>query len=654
MTDRAGTMQHGAITWLAGRVCRALHRPYRDGDGMESVRMERDIKDLILSAGAMRRRMEFMNDADPFRVVIEARAEIVEAPEEWRLTTAEVGKEDFGDGDYLIIKSVFVTSQPFRNDNRDSFRPEDLAEVGASTQISNARPGILDLNHDFFPYGVVLDKKAVQARVEVAGEATPVTQLEVYSVLWAWRFPELAAAVKKWHQDGKLRFSMACRASAYQCGDCGATAKETGEFCEHLLQGTYSERVLIKPKFYANSIITPNKQPADRNAAAKELAETNEELRWALRSAMAGVYDEMWRSIRDAINTGKNVVANVKRAFDAGKEGYLKLFEQLRVIETAGGATPGSPGDGSVAGTRVYEVTLEKARARADFESLPWLLFSVLNDIEHSGIEDGAEYAARAFDDGRDLFVQLWKAMSAEQREMYRNQKVVVAGAVANGSAGSTGGIGTGGYPPAPLVRGDGLENNLPEGDWEMDEKQIQALKEKLALAEARVKELEGAEAQKELSAAKKEVETLTALLSTADQEGAAMKGQLEAAQKDAETLRAEKDALEKELAEARAFVKAERERQAERTNAERKAMIEAMPLADDKKAFWIAKFSVAIDEGGNFCDPNGEIYAEFVQHGPAPAATPPAEDPVALSRQNSGLHAAPGNANGAIFSTMA
>jgi len=564
------------------------------------------INDLILSAGAMRHRLDFLSDEDPFRVVIEARAEIVTDPADFNLTTAEIGKEQFDDEDYLIIKSVFVTSQPFRNENRDAFRREDLAAVAGSGQISNTKPGILDLNHDFFPYGVVLDKKAVAASVEMDGEIVEVTQLEVYSVLWAWRFPELAASVRKWYKEGNLKFSMACRASAYECGDCGTTAAKTEDFCEHLLQGSYSERVLVEPKFYANSIITPNKKPADRNAVAKELAETNDELRWALRNAMYEVYDNFWKNIREILNAGKNVIANAKKQFDAARDAYVKLFDQLAAVATAANGE-------EVARTRVLEVTIDKARNRADFESLPWLLYGVLRDIESAGMEKGRELILRAFNDARDLFVALWKALAPEQKEMFRNQTVVVS---------------------------EIDDHQTTEGVLEMQltEQQIAALKEKLEKAEARVKELESAEAQKELRAAKKEVEDLTALLATADQETAELKTQLETAQKEAAEAKEAKEKAEAELAKAQEFVKAEREKEVARINAERSEKINAMSLADEKKEFWIAKFAVALSEAGEVEDPNGEMYGEFIQAAPAAPAEDP-QDPVAVTQKNNGLH---------------
>jgi len=177
--------------------------------------------------------------------------------------------------DYIVLQGVLATSKPFVNGNRDSFYPEHLVEAVDEGQLQGLQVGIIDWNHNFLPMGVVVDSFVRDNKVMVNGKLEKVKQIVVTGVFFKWLYPVEADMIKEWYDANLLKFSMAAKArGGYECGNCGGVSTDP---CDHLVKGTYHERVVLKPRFYAWSIITPEKQPADQNAIPFELASMKEE-----------------------------------------------------------------------------------------------------------------------------------------------------------------------------------------------------------------------------------------------------------------------------------------------------------------------------------------------------------------------------------------
>lgn len=168
--------------------------------------------------------------------------------------------------DYIVLKSVLCTSLPYYNKNYDAFEEADLIDAIDAGQLSNLQPGMVDWNHDFQARGNTVHAEIVSGKSMVPGfdEPQDVKQIIVYSVFYSWRFPEEANKVREWADKGILTFSMAC----------GAESVEYKKIDSN--DDYFSIRILKRPRFFANSIITPEKTQADENAVNLEIANKNE------------------------------------------------------------------------------------------------------------------------------------------------------------------------------------------------------------------------------------------------------------------------------------------------------------------------------------------------------------------------------------------
>jgi len=200
----------------------------------------------------------FLNDPDKF--FIEAAAEIVPEADENIREMEHAKLKNKTPEDFIVMKSVLATSLPYVNANGDAFSAADLEEAVKDGQLGGNCPAIVDWLHDFCPYGTTIKAEVQENTVPVdyKGEVKEekVTQIVVYSVFWAWLYAEKAAAIRQWHRENKLRFSMACSAKKRQY------VEEEGRYY----------RLLGKPTFYANSIIAGKYKPADANAVPIEVA----------------------------------------------------------------------------------------------------------------------------------------------------------------------------------------------------------------------------------------------------------------------------------------------------------------------------------------------------------------------------------------------
>jgi hypothetical protein len=583
-------------------------------------------KSIAIAIEAQKKQLELLKDEDPFKSLIISKAEIVTESAGFNLTEATVGQASFSDDDYIIIKSIFATSQPYVNGNKDSFREEDINSVGESKQLSETKPGILDLNHNFFPFGTVIGKKVSPANINFNGETVEVKHLEVYSVLWAWRFPELAENVRDWNEIGLLRFSMACKAKAHLCGECGVEATNVDEYCEHLKDKTYNERILIEPKFYANSIISPDRQPADSNAKALEIGEfmtvegenmekfivSYDEVYWITRDAMSNTYAALWNQVRDILDANQSVISNIKSVFDEARDSYVMLFKQLqKFISDAG----------------LYEVNLDKKKKRYDLENLPWLLRETLYDIEASGSENSESLIKKAFNDAKNMFVSLWKALEPEQKETFRNQKIIISEQDIN------------------------LTN---KGELEMDQAQrIKELESQLKEAIDKLDEYENTETTKQIEGLKTEVADLKAKLVESDKKIDELETSKQEHTEAIKVLETEKTELTEQLDSQNELVVEARKQEVESTNLARKGKIEEMKLTDEQKEFWINEFQVSLDEEtGEIKDPNRDMYEKFVSKLPAEEAIE--SQKVLESKKNDALHVAEVTETKALSNTVA
>jgi hypothetical protein len=575
---------------------------------------------------------DFIKDDNPFKSIIIARAEIVEDVSKLKFDT---GGEDLKENDFIVIKSVFVTSQPYKNGNKDSFRKDDLTAIASSDQFSETKPGMLDVNHNFFPFGTVIGKELLPAKVMINNKKHEVIQIAVYSVLWAWRFPELAEKVREWGAAGLLKFSMACKATAHQCGMCGTIAENVDDYCEHLTEGTYNERILIEPKFYANSIITPDKQPADENANAlevgqyiilegddmKKIIKGEDELYWITKDAMWKVLDSLFMDVRQILSDSKSVISKIKTAFDTARDNYLMLFKQLKQ---------------NLEGAQVYTVNLEKRLNKYTLDNLIWLLSDTLWDVEHSGVEDSDALLKQAFDDAKNKFVELWKALDQEQKDVYKNQKVIVSNHL--------------------------YSNKLKEREMEISEKlkeiqaKLDATQEKLDAANVKISEFEALKTEEKIKELEAEIAGLKEKLAKSDKKIDELNTAVEGKDKELEKLNSEKAELEKTIEGQKELVLDAKKKEVDTINLERAEKIDKMKLSDENKEFWKSEFTIAFnEEDGSFSDPKKEMYEKFVANiEKDETEDSPVSEKVITSQKNDALHTDKTDEEGDKYKTIA
>lgn len=256
------------------------------------------------------------------------------------------------DNDFLYIESYLVTSLPFVNANKDYFYADHLKAVIEQGQFSPSQPAIVDLDHDFNTYGFTIKAEVVDNNIIGLGN---VSQLRIYDVFLAWRYPELAEKLKEWHGQGMLARSMACRAQTHECSICHSKYDYPNNkpefYCAHLKEKK-ANRGLLFPKFRTASLISPSKQPADWRAMVSNIASTDgkKEVRPYLVLAEfptpvtyegSKLIDEFRNSIYDYMRLLDSSVENVAKVvmtdaevlvtdlFNIYKERILELFDKF-------------------------------------------------------------------------------------------------------------------------------------------------------------------------------------------------------------------------------------------------------------------------------------------------------------------------------------
>lgn len=132
------------------------------------------------------------------------------------------------------------------NLNKDAFLGEDLKEVAAENLFAPPYLGMVDFNHDFFPYGAWYS-----ARYEFDPLANQYGLL-AEGTMFAWRFTEMADKIlAEQSRNGYIPVSMACIAQWIEPREGPDGSRES---------------VLRKPVFLAVSIL--DVPPADPNARA--------------------------------------------------------------------------------------------------------------------------------------------------------------------------------------------------------------------------------------------------------------------------------------------------------------------------------------------------------------------------------------------------
>ncbi len=208
---------------------------------------------------------------------IEARASIIERPkdlivaqEDWKKTYLNAGIEaelDVIADDILYVRYSLAHSSPYENDNRYVFSPEDLKSCVTAGQFEPTSLVMVDINHNYIPYGVVLKANTYQEELGMHGT---VTTLECIAGIWAWRFPGLVDDMKALHAANSLKWSMACSSDSVKCGVCNKSFPTISQSCEHIWNKE-GPIYVIGPHFAASSIIMEGEVPADRYANSTEV-----------------------------------------------------------------------------------------------------------------------------------------------------------------------------------------------------------------------------------------------------------------------------------------------------------------------------------------------------------------------------------------------
>ena len=218
------------------------------GDNMDNKILE-NLKPIALAAKNTLANLKYR-----FDIISTANLVDVESDEFAKKFLANQDMSNKKPDDFIILKNYLATSLPYINGNGDAFKPEDLVDVVKNGQLSTLQPAIIDWYHDFSPRGNTIGAEVVDTVIDIAGIGkTNVKQIVVYSVFYAWLFPYEADKIREWADKGILTFSMACGAEDIEW-----------------ING--NNRVLIKPQFLANSIIPPDKNPADENAKLIKIA----------------------------------------------------------------------------------------------------------------------------------------------------------------------------------------------------------------------------------------------------------------------------------------------------------------------------------------------------------------------------------------------
>lgn len=315
-----------------------------------------------------------------------AKAEIVEEssnPSLFNYIAEKTKLKNNKPDDFILLKSVLVTSLPFVNANGDAFKPEDLVESVESGQLDKFQPAIVDWRHNFQPMGNTIGAEIIDTSVEVDGMDSKqnVKQIIVYSVFYAWLYPYEAEKIRSWAKKKILTFSMACGADGVEW-----------------INGM--NRILLKPQFVANSVIPPDGDPADRNANNLEIAK-----------------------IKD-----NNQEEDVD--MDKIKELEAKILTLSQTIESK---------DKELSTLKASEITKENAALKAEIDELQKTLDTTKAEVEDfkGKIDEASDAAVAASKEIEDLKSGLAEALKqvkdirqAEVDEINEDRKTEIAGFV--------------------------------------------------------------------------------------------------------------------------------------------------------------------------------------------------------------------------------
>jgi len=215
-----------------------------------------------------------------------AKATIIDPPDkellasiDWNKTLLKAGLEPIETeidpiaDDILYTKLDLIHSAPYMNSNNYVFSADDIYSAVLNGQFQPSSMVMVDVNHQYNPYGAVIKGGHFQENLGRHGE---VTTLEVIAAVWAWRFPGLADEMRMLAATNQLEWSMACTADGVRCGMCGETYPNMSEACEHI-QNREAPIHVIGPHFKAASIILDGETPADRFAKSKEVTYRSED-----------------------------------------------------------------------------------------------------------------------------------------------------------------------------------------------------------------------------------------------------------------------------------------------------------------------------------------------------------------------------------------
>lgn len=191
------------------------------------------------------------------RLYVSARAQIVSDP-------AELPREMAADHSelnpsFLWIAGRYVQAERL-NRNGHFMTYDDLVAGQGSIQHSP-----LNGLHEWWkPIGTFVEAKIV--------ERDGTHEIQALSAMWAANFPEMAAAIRQYHAEGNLWYSMECVAEARQCLTCDATfewATAATDWCVHMAADPKAPRRFINPVFLGGALVYPPQQPAWADAEAE-------------------------------------------------------------------------------------------------------------------------------------------------------------------------------------------------------------------------------------------------------------------------------------------------------------------------------------------------------------------------------------------------
>lgn len=205
------------------------------------------------------------------------------------------------DGKPVMMKlSAWIAHEGPANANGDAFLGEDLEAVVANGLFAPPHVGMVDFNHDFFPYGVwfsssyEMDPQAGYNGILAEG------------TLFAWRFPEMAdKLLAEQARNGFVAVSMACVAKHIETRYNADTQR--------------TEEVLREPTFLTASFLDVS--PADkdgRGAVSEDEGSTHESRVEELNEALLSLFAA--RAEESASATNQEDEMDLEKIIEALKE----------------------------------------------------------------------------------------------------------------------------------------------------------------------------------------------------------------------------------------------------------------------------------------------------------------------------------------------